>query len=115
MFAPRLGRLRHDRSASRQSWGGVEPVNCPSLVVNCSSKSGELCKRTKTKLSVRNQRVTALIQRTLRAENYSKISKNLFYSPLLAGFTHASGRRLAQFTTTSLCKPRQMSVQRKRT
>lgn len=53
MFLPRLGRLRNNRNAWWQSLGKIGLVNYPSRVVNCSSKSGELCKRIETGFSVK--------------------------------------------------------------
>lgn len=115
MLLPRLGRLRNNRNAWWQSLGKIGVVNYPSRVVNCSSKSGELCKRIEAGTSFKEQHVTSLIQRTLRAEDYPKISKNLIYSPLLARFTGLTVKRLAQFTSTGFWKPSQISLQRKRT
>jgi len=76
MFLPRLGQLGNDRSARRQPSDDLALVNYPRGLVNCSSRLGELCKRIKSGLSMQNQRVAGLIPKTLRAENYPKISKN---------------------------------------
>jgi hypothetical protein len=110
---PRLGRLGNNRSARAQPSAELTLVNSPSDLVNCSSRLGELCKRTKSALSVLNQRATGVSPRTLRAENYPKISKNLSIVLRWQGSPRCSVCLLAKFTSTAFSKPRQMNLQRK--